>query len=298
MAAPYVKRYPGGFLDLPSQTTAVDSQFLNAVETALLHLLGEAPAADEVGVWNAGGGGALVYQKITNAQIDAAAAIDKSKLGALNIVNADVASGAAIAKSKLAALNIVNADVDAAAAIAKSKLAALAIVDADVSSISESKIAPAGIVTSLPGSPVDGQRAILVDSTTAPTWAWLLQYETSISDASKWVAFGPPIVAQGGKLTTNSSSYQTICTVTAPVAGVYLVSGHGLVQNGANAGVVKLAAVGLDKLISDTGGNEHIDWFGVLAFAATNTAFIQYKSNGSDTSEGWGSVSLTPIRLG
>lgn len=127
MAAPYVKRYPGGFLDLPSQTTPVDSAFLNAVEAALLHLLGEAPAVDEVGVWSAAGGGALVYQKITNAQIAAGAAIDKSKLAALNIADADIAAAAGIAKSKLAALNIVNADVDAAAAIAATKLLPLRV---------------------------------------------------------------------------------------------------------------------------------------------------------------------------
>lgn len=122
MAAPYIKRFPGGFLDLPNQTTPVDSAFLNAVETALLHLLGEAPANDEVGVWVGGAGGGLVYQKITNAQISAAAAIDKSKLAALNIVDADIAGGAAIAKSKLAALGIVDADVAAGAAIAIAKL--------------------------------------------------------------------------------------------------------------------------------------------------------------------------------
>lgn len=123
MAAPYVKRYPGGFLDLPNQTTPVDSAFLNAVETALLHLLGEAPANDEVGVWTGGAGGGLVYQKITNAQIAAGAAIDKSKLAALNITDADIAAAAGIAKSKLGALNIADADIQAAAAIAISKLA-------------------------------------------------------------------------------------------------------------------------------------------------------------------------------
>lgn len=124
MAAPYVKRYGGGFLDLPAQTTPVDSAFLNAVEDALVRLLGVAPAVDTVGVWTPGGGnGALVYQKITNAQIAAAAAIDKSKLAALNIVDADVAAGAAIAKSKLAALNLVNADIAGGAAIAISKFA-------------------------------------------------------------------------------------------------------------------------------------------------------------------------------
>lgn len=69
---------------------------------------------------------------IVDGDINAAAAISKSKLAALNIVDADVAVGAAIAKAKLAALNIVDADVAAGAAIAKTKLAALNIVNADV----------------------------------------------------------------------------------------------------------------------------------------------------------------------
>jgi hypothetical protein len=117
----YPKRYGGGFSDVGG-ATPVDSQFLNEVEEALLRLLGEDPAADEVGVW-VPGSNRFVFKKLTNANIDAAAAIDKAKLAALNIVNADIAAGAAIAKSKLAALNLTNADVDAAAAIVLSKLA-------------------------------------------------------------------------------------------------------------------------------------------------------------------------------
>lgn len=77
---------------------------------------------------------------ITNAEVAAAAGIDKSKLGALEIADADVAVGAEIAKTKLAPLNIINADVDVAAAIVKSKLAALAIADADVDAITVTKV--------------------------------------------------------------------------------------------------------------------------------------------------------------
>lgn len=117
----FVKRYPSGYTDSDA-AKPVDAQALNAYDAALLRLLGEDPAADEVGVW-VPGSGRFVFQKITNAQIDAAAAIDKSKLAALNIVNADIAAGAAIVKSKLAALAIINSDIDAAAAIAISKLA-------------------------------------------------------------------------------------------------------------------------------------------------------------------------------
>lgn len=123
MAAPYTRRFPGGFLDKPTQTTPVEAAFLNAVEDALIALLGDTPSADEVGVWVGGAGGGLVYQKLTNAHIAAGAAIDKSKLAALNITDADIAAAAGIAKSKLGALNIADADVQAAAAIAISKLA-------------------------------------------------------------------------------------------------------------------------------------------------------------------------------
>ncbi|GAG63749.1 unnamed protein product [marine sediment metagenome] len=97
---------------------------------------------------------------ITNAKIDDAAGIVKSKLAALEIEDSDikaaaaiamskltlaitdteVAAAAGIAKDKLAPLAIVNADVDAAADIIKSKLAALDIVDADVSAITVTKV--------------------------------------------------------------------------------------------------------------------------------------------------------------
>ena len=60
---------------------------------------------------------------ILNADINASAAIAKTKLASLAIVNSDVDGSAAIAKSKLASLDIVNADVNASAAIALSKLA-------------------------------------------------------------------------------------------------------------------------------------------------------------------------------
>lgn len=109
----YAQRYAGGFKNRPDVSTPADAAFLNAVESALLRLLGEDPAADEVGVW-VPGSDRFEFKKITNANVDAAAAIDYSKIS--------VPAGA-IAKSKLAALGIVNADVDAAAAIALDKLA-------------------------------------------------------------------------------------------------------------------------------------------------------------------------------
>ena len=75
----YTKRYPGGFVNRPNVSTPIDSAFLNGVETALGRLLGEDPAADEVGVW-VPASNRFVFKKITNAEVDAAAAIALSKL--------------------------------------------------------------------------------------------------------------------------------------------------------------------------------------------------------------------------
>jgi len=44
----YVRRYPGGFVDFPDESTPVDAQFLNGVENALIS-------------GGAGGGGDLTY---------------------------------------------------------------------------------------------------------------------------------------------------------------------------------------------------------------------------------------------
>jgi len=75
----------------------------------------------DVAIDNAGAT-TLQNDVVTNAMVAAGAAIEKSKLAALEIANADVAAGAAIEKSKLAALDIADADVAAGAAIAGSKV--------------------------------------------------------------------------------------------------------------------------------------------------------------------------------
>jgi len=105
----YAKRYAGGFVDGSGGGSAIDSAFLNAVETALLQLIGAAPTADgQVAQWdnaNTRFGPALILNK----NVDPAAGIAKSKLdftGANGIVNADIAGAAAIDGSKLANIPI------------------------------------------------------------------------------------------------------------------------------------------------------------------------------------------------
>jgi hypothetical protein len=96
----YAQRWAGGFADNNGAKPA-DAQFLNAVETALLGLLGAAPTDGQVSVYD-NALGRFKTLLLTNAHIDPAAAIAKSKLAALALVDADVSAGAAIAASKLA----------------------------------------------------------------------------------------------------------------------------------------------------------------------------------------------------
>lgn len=95
----YSQRYVGGFVNADG-SRQVDALFLNNVEAALLSLFGVTPATNGALVWD--GTKFTAANLIKNAQIDAAAAIDKTKLAPLSISDADVAGGAAISGSKLA----------------------------------------------------------------------------------------------------------------------------------------------------------------------------------------------------
>ena len=88
-------------------------------------------------------------------------------------------------------------------------------------------------VTSLPGSPSNGQLALLTDSTTAPTYQWLCQYDSNISGSHKWRFLGGaplyqriPASGDAGE-TTTSATYADLATVgpsvTLPVVGLYRV---------------------------------------------------------------------------
>ena len=63
---------------------------------------------------------------------------------------------------------------------------------------------PPALVTSLPGSPTDGQQVIFTNSTSAPAYQWLMQYVAAITT---WICIGA-----GGWL-------EGTTTVTVPRAG-------------------------------------------------------------------------------
>jgi microcystin-dependent protein len=112
----YVKRYPNGFVDLPQQTTPIDSAFLNAVEQALARLLGADPTDKGVESWDA----TLARFKtvlLKNENIDPAAGVSRTKLDfGAGLVDADIAPGAAIQASKVS--GVVGGQLPAGAMVA------------------------------------------------------------------------------------------------------------------------------------------------------------------------------------
>lgn len=85
--------------------------------------------------------------------------------------------------------------------------------------------------TTLPASPTDGQQAILVDSTTAPTWAWQMQYSAT---AAAWIYVGgnPATISDyvtSNTITSINPTYANLPTsgavgITLPRAGYYRVT--------------------------------------------------------------------------
>src|SRR5262249_12348429 len=79
--------------------------------------------------------------------------------------------------------------------------------------------------TTLPGSPVDGQLAVLVDSTTLPTFSWAFRYHTGSSNTDKWEFIGgsPAQVEVATSEGTASTTYAALTTAgpsfTVPNAG-------------------------------------------------------------------------------
>jgi hypothetical protein len=83
--------------------------------------------------------------------------------------------------------------------------------------------------TTLPGSPTDGQEAILVDSITLPTYQWRFRWNNGSSNTDKWEFTGgaPAVVAVDTLESTTSTTYVALTTAgpsfTVPRAGVYEV---------------------------------------------------------------------------
>jgi len=241
----YQKRYAGGFVDLPSQTTAIDSQFLNAVEQALVRLLGADPGNSTVPAWSAALS-RFVFQLLTNASVDPAAAIARSKLDfGAGLVDGDLAAGANIAQSKIAGSVLSPTIVDAKGDLIVGQVDNVAarlgvgtngqVLTADSAQTLGAKWATPlsqviSIGTSLPATPNDGDVYILTDSLTVPTYTWFFRYVAGITDAYKWICIGgaPALVEVAAADTCSSSTYAALTNAgpsfTVVRAGIYQVA--------------------------------------------------------------------------
>lgn len=84
--------------------------------------------------------------------------------------------------------------------------------------------------TSFPASPATGDLAVIVDSTTAPTFQWLFRYNGSSTNTDKWEFVGGSQLGlswDAGLFATGSTTYAQLSSrkfVTLPVGGVFAIS--------------------------------------------------------------------------
>jgi hypothetical protein len=110
------------------------------------------------------------------------------------------------------------------------------------------------LVTSLPGSPVDGQECYFqADATKGVVWA--LRYRTAASGSYKWeVTGGPPLAAQTvSAAQTASTTYVAIDGpgVTVPLAGDYIVEVSIYGYGSPNPGAIGLASPKIGAAAAD-----------------------------------------------
>jgi hypothetical protein len=79
-------------------------------------------------------------------------------------------------------------------------------------------LSPGGIGTSFPVSPTNGELFTLVDSLTAPTYAWECRYVASITDAYKWLCVGDGV--KGARAETDYPANAAL-TLSVPRPGIY-----------------------------------------------------------------------------
>ena len=103
---------------------------------------------------------------------------------------------------------------------------------------------------------MDGQETILVDSTSAPTYAWRLRYNSTLT---KWEFVGgrPAFAEVVTSETTASTTYAALATagpsIVLPVAGAYMVEIGGFLQDA--DGAVSVAC----SMSYDIGGTGAVD---------------------------------------
>jgi len=158
------------------------------------------------------------------------------------------------------------------------------------------------LVTSLPGSPNDGDEIILTDSLSAGTYQWRLKY-VAARTTNKWVCVGStPLLAENviGD-TTASATYVALGagpSLTVPLAGDYFVTASALISNSAGASgnasgfmgydVGATAAADADAAVGYIGGSVNIYSVATrvarkTGLAASTVLASKYKVTGTNT---------------
>lgn len=111
--------------------------------------------------------------------------------------------------------------------------------------------------TTFPGSPSDGDLALIVDSTSAPTYSWMFRYDSGISGNNKWQCIGgaPKRAYVGTDQASSSTSYTDLATVgpsvTVPSPGVYQVVYGCALRNSAVNGTRMAMKFGASAVTED-----------------------------------------------
>lgn len=153
--------------------------------------------------------------------------------------------------------------------------------------------------TALPGSPSNGDKFILTNSTTAPTYQWLLQYDTSISGSSKWRFLGGNPLTSWGTNAFLTNGYEDIASLTTPTTGTYYVDARAYASNGAVGPDPKYVENGSDvaTVTFGTNASRTLVFVQNRALTASWILKVQAKANGSDQTLVHGMVSIIPVLL-
>lgn len=209
-------------------------------------------------------GTSLVFNLLTNNNIDPAAAIAYTKLALTgNIVNADISATAAIAYAKLALTgSILNADISGSAAIAYSKLnLSAAIVNADISASAAIAHTKMAALTASRALVSDGSGIVAVSAATATELSYLSGVTSAIQTqlGAKAGTASPtftgtittPLTASRA-LVTGAASELAVSAVTATELG-YLSGVTSALQTQISAKVTNPLTTTGDMIYSSSG---------------------------------------------
>jgi len=157
----------------------------------------------------------------------------------------------------------------------------LTVDSAQSSGMKWSSFISATRVTSLPGSPVDGQLIELVDNVNNPTYQWLLRYNVNRTGNSKWEwQGGRPMVIDTGF--TNLSAHGT--NVSQTVASGFVARGrwqvHGSIYINNDHSYNRTMSMVVDAASPDNGSPVSVDVSAVGSFGGSTNLDLRSDKDG------------------